>query len=52
MGENYPPLLIWKRKTTQIRVVSEGHYSQGPGKKMDDGGAAVGVAENSMGSQA
>ena len=41
-----------KEDFTQIRGVSEGHYSQGPGKRMDDGGADVGVAENSMGSQA
>ena len=51
-GRKLPPLLILKRKTTQIRGVSEGRYSQGPGKTLDDGGAHVGVAENSMGSQA
>ena len=27
-GRNLPPFLILKRKTTQIRVVSEGCYSQ------------------------
>jgi len=41
-----------KEDFTQIRGVSEGRYSQGPGKGMDDGGADVGVAENSLGSQA
>jgi len=51
-GRKLPPLLILKMKTTQIRGVSEGRYSQDPGKRMDDGGADVGVAENSMGSQA
>ena len=50
-GRKLPPLLILKKKTTQIRGVSEGRYSQGPGKRMDDGGADVGVAENSVGSQ-
>ena len=40
-----------KADFTQIRGVSEERYSQGPGKRMDDGGAD-GVAENSMGSQA
>ena len=30
-----------KEDFTQIRGVSEGHYSQGPGKRMDDGGAEV-----------
>jgi hypothetical protein len=47
-GRKLPPLLILKGKTTQIRGVSKGLYSQGPGKRMDDGGADVGVAENSM----
>jgi len=48
-GRKLPPLLILKRKTlTQIRGISEGRYGQGPGKRMDDGGADVGVAENSM----
>ena len=47
-GRKLPPLLILKR----IRGVSEGRYSQGPGKRMDDRGADVVVAENSMGSQA
>ena len=51
-GRKLPPLLILKMKAfTQIRGVSEGGYSQGPGKRMDDGGADVGVAENGMGSQ-
>ena len=36
-----------KENFTQIRGVSKGRYSQGPGKRMDDG-----VAENSMGLQA
>ena len=51
-GRKLPPLLILKRKATQIRGVSEGRYRQGPGKRMDYGGADVGVAENNMGSQA
>jgi len=51
-GRKLPPLLILKRKTLpKIRGVSERRYSQGPGKRMDDGGAD-GVAENSMESQA
>ena len=50
-GRKLPPLLILKRKATQIRGVSEGCYRQGPGKRVDDGGADVGVAENIMGSQ-
>jgi hypothetical protein len=33
---------------THIRGISKEHYSQGPGKRMDDGGADVRVAENSM----
>jgi hypothetical protein len=33
---------------TQIRVISEGCHSPGPGKRMDDEGTDVGVAENSM----
>jgi len=41
-----------KEDFTQIRGVSKGRYSQGPGKRMDGRGADVGVAENSMGSQA
>ena len=41
-----------KEDFTQIRGISEEHYSQGPGKRMDYGGADVGVTENSMGSQA
>ena len=41
-----------KEDFTQIRGISEGRYSQGPGKRMDDGRDDVGVAENSMGSQA
>ena len=41
-----------KEDFAQIRGISEGRYSQGPGKRMDDGGVDVGVAENSMGSQA
>ena len=41
-----------KEDFTQIRGISEGRYSQGPGKRIDDGGDDVGVAENSMGSQA
>jgi len=50
-GRKLLPLLILKRKEdfTQIRGVSEGRYSQGPRKRMDDGRADVGVAENSMG---
>jgi len=40
-----------KEDFTHIRGVSKGRYSQGPGKRMDDRGADVGVAENSMGSQ-
>jgi len=51
-GRKLPPLLILKRKTTQIRGISEGCYSQDPRKRMDDRGADVGVAENSMGLQA
>ena len=51
-GRKLPPLLTLKRKAIQIRGVSEGRYRQGPGKRMDDGGADFGVAENSMGSQA
>jgi len=35
-GRKLPPLLILKRKTTQIRGVSEGRYSQDPGKRMND----------------
>ena len=50
--EKTTTLSILKRKATQIRGVSEGRYRQGPGKRMDDGGADVGVAENSMESQA
>ena len=38
-----------KEDFTQIRGISEGRYSQGPGKRMDEGGADVGVTENSMG---
>ena len=41
-----------KEDFTQIRGVSEGSYGLGPGKRMDDGGADVGVAENRVGSQA
>ena len=41
-----------KEDLSQIRGVSKGHYSQGPGKRMYDGGAEVGVAQSSMGSQA
>jgi len=50
-GGKAPPLLILKRKTlfTQIRGISKGRYSHSPGKRMDDGGADVGMAENSMG---
>jgi hypothetical protein len=33
--------LILKRNTTQIRGVSEGRYSHGPGKRMDDVGTDV-----------
>ena len=40
-----------KEGFTQIRSFSEGRYRQGPGKRMDYGGADVGVAENNMGSQ-
>jgi hypothetical protein len=47
-GGQLPPLLVLNRKTTQIRVTSEVHYSQGPGKIMDDGGTDVGVDENRM----
>jgi hypothetical protein len=47
-GRKLLPMLILKRKTTQIRGVSEGRFSQGPGKRMADGKADVGVAENSM----
>jgi hypothetical protein len=41
-----------KKDFTQFRGVSEGHYIQGPGKRMDDRGADVGVAENSVRLQA
>ena len=41
-----------KEDFTQIRSVFGGRYSQGPGKRMDDGGADVEVAENSMESYA
>jgi hypothetical protein len=37
-----------KEDFTQIRGVSAGRSSLGPGNRMDDGGADVGVAENSM----
>ena len=51
-GRKLLPLLISKKEDiNQIRGISEGHYYQGPEKRMDDG-ADVGVAENSMGLQA
>jgi len=52
MGENYHLTNFEKEDFIQIRRISEGRYSQGPGKRMDDREADVGVAESSMGSQA
>jgi len=52
-GRKLPPLANFEKEDfTQIRGISKGRYSQGPGKRMNDRGADVGVAENSMGSQA
>jgi len=48
-GRKLPPLLILKRKHLPK---SEAFPKDVIGKRMDDGGADVGVAENSMGSQA
>jgi len=52
MGENYHLANLEKEDFTLIRGISVGHYGQGPGKRMDNGGADVGVAGNSMGLQA
>ena len=49
-GRKLPPLLILKRKTLPKSEAFPKDVIQGPGKRMDDGGAD-GVAENSMGSQ-
>jgi len=51
-GRKLPPLVILKRKTLPKSEAFPKDVIQGPGKRMDDGGADVGVAENSMGSQA
>jgi hypothetical protein len=44
-GRKLQPLLILKRKTLPKL---ETFPKEGPGKRMDDGGADVGVAENGM----
>ena len=52
MGKTTTLVNFEKEGFTQIRGFSKVRYCQGPGKRMDDGGADVGVAENSVGSQA
>lgn len=37
-----------KEDVAEIGFISEGCYSQGPGKRMYDEGVVVGVAENRM----